>query len=178
MTAAAEALTPAQVRHRVIGAIVVLSLLMILVPWFLDPEDAAFDPRQVAIEEIPTNPFVGSPQAPMAMPSGSVQAIQQANQALAGAIVASPEPTVEAPVARPTGTWQLQVASFKNEANAKTLTKRMQDAGWEGVSNQLRKGLHRVTVGPVRERADADRLLDQLKQEFNLKGAVVRVSTP
>ncbi|WP_420550865.1 SPOR domain-containing protein [Litorivicinus lipolyticus] len=163
---AEQMLSAAQVRHRVIGAIVVLSLLIIVVPWALDPDTAAFDPRSVAIEDVPAAPFVGSPVSPTPMPEATEAALRSAQDLLnPSAPVAGPMPDA----------WGLQVGSFKNADNAQRLADRLIAADWQGVRLEPKSGFHRVLVGPVRNRADADGLQSQLKREFDLNGRVVRI---
>ncbi len=163
---AEQVLTAQQVRHRVIGAITVLSVLIIVVPWFLDADDAAFDPRSVAVEDIPLAPFVGSPAAPRPMPSGTEAALQDARDLL------NPETPATGPMP---DAWGLQVGSFKNTDNARRLADRLVEADWQGVRLEPKSGFQRVLVGPVRTQADANALRDQLKREFDLNGRVVRI---
>ncbi|MEH6473038.1 MAG: outer membrane protein assembly factor BamD [Halopseudomonas sp.] len=80
------------------------------------------------------------------------------------------EPLLEAPAASKQG-WVLQIASFKNPANANKLENRLRDAGYS-ASVLARGPYYRVIVGSEPQRASIDRLLLQLQKEFRLKGIV------
>ena len=158
-------LTPTQVRHRVIGVIVFLSLCILILPWILDPEQAAYDPRQIAIEEVPTSPFAGPPSAPAAMPAEAQALLNQGQQIL--------YPNAE-PVGPMPDAWGVQAGSFRNEKNARALVERLQAKQWAQVRLIERGGLFRVIIGPLRDRAGAEALLKPLLTDFELTGAVTR----
>lgn len=158
-------LTPEQVRHRVIGVIVFLSLCILILPWILDPQDAAYDPRQIAIEEVPASPFAGPPTAPVAMPAEAQALLNKGQQIL--------NPNAE-PIGPMPDAWGVQAGSFRNEKNARALVERLESKSWAQVRLLERGGLYRVIIGPINTRADAEALLEPLSDDFKLKGAVMR----
>lgn len=70
-------------------------------------------------------------------------------------------------------TWAVQVASLSNRANADNLQKTLRAQGYNAYIRTA-DGVNRVFVGPLIERAEADRLRDQLNKQQKLNGIVVR----
>ncbi|MNM82629.1 Cell division protein FtsN [compost metagenome] len=69
--------------------------------------------------------------------------------------------------------WSVQLASLSNRARAEELQKSLRSKGYNAYIRTF-DGMNRVFVGPVIERAEADRLRDQLGKQQNLNGFVVR----
>ena len=69
--------------------------------------------------------------------------------------------------------WSVQLASLSNRASADTLQKSLRAQGYNAYIRSS-DGLNRVFVGPLIERAEADRLRDQLSKQQKLNGLVVR----
>jgi DedD protein len=69
--------------------------------------------------------------------------------------------------------WSVQLASLSNRANADNLQKTLRTKGYNAYI-RTSDGVNRVFVGPLIERAEADRLRDQLDKQQKLKGIVVR----
>lgn len=70
-------------------------------------------------------------------------------------------------------TWSVQLASLSNRANADNLQKTLRTQGYNAYI-RTSDGVNRVFVGPVIERAEADRLRDTLEKQQKIKGIVVR----
>lgn len=69
--------------------------------------------------------------------------------------------------------WSVQLASLSNRASAESLQKDLRSQGYNAYIRTA-DGKNRVFVGPLIERAEADRLRDLLNRQKNLKGFVVR----
>ena len=69
--------------------------------------------------------------------------------------------------------WSVQLVSLSNRASADNLQKTLQNQGYNAYVRSS-GGMNRVFVGPLLERAEADRLRDLLGKQQNLKGFVVR----
>jgi DedD protein len=69
--------------------------------------------------------------------------------------------------------WSVQLASLSNRASAESLQKSLRSQGYNAYIRTA-DGKNRVFVGPLIERAEADRLRDLLNRQQNLKGFVVR----
>jgi DedD protein len=70
-------------------------------------------------------------------------------------------------------TWSVQLASLSNRANADNLQTTLRTQGYNAYIRTA-DGVNRVFVGPVIERAEADRLRDTLEKQQKIKGIVVR----
>lgn len=105
-------------------------------------------------------------------------------------IEASPPVAVEEPAPRPLpkppprpaqtpaelGSWAVQVGSFGTEANALRLRNSLRDKGYNSYTERLQrdgKTFYRVRVGPMIDRADAERTQAVLSSTESLKGFVV-----
>jgi DedD protein len=69
--------------------------------------------------------------------------------------------------------WSVQLASLANRESAEKLQKTLRSQGYNAYIRSA-DGKNRVFVGPLIERAEADRLRDLLNRQQNLKGFVVR----
>ncbi len=69
--------------------------------------------------------------------------------------------------------WSVQLASLSNRARAEELQKTLRSQGYNAYIRSF-DGMNRVFVGPVIQRAEADRLRDQLSKQQKLNGFVVR----
>lgn len=69
--------------------------------------------------------------------------------------------------------WSVQLASLSSRASAESLQKSLRSQGYNAYIRTA-DGKNRVFVGPLIERAEADRLRDLLGRQQNLKGFVVR----
>ncbi|MHC8339993.1 SPOR domain-containing protein [Pseudomonas sp. HLT2-19-2] len=69
--------------------------------------------------------------------------------------------------------WSVQLASLTSRASAENLQKSLRSQGYNAYIRTA-DGKNRVFVGPLIERAEADRLRDLLSRQQNLKGFVVR----
>lgn len=69
--------------------------------------------------------------------------------------------------------WSIQLASLSNRAGADNLQKTLRSQGYNAYIRSA-GGMNRVYVGPLIERAEAERLRDVINRQQNLKGFVVR----
>lgn len=69
--------------------------------------------------------------------------------------------------------WSVQLASLSSREGAENLQKTLRTQGYNAYIRSA-EGKNRVFVGPLIERAEADRLRDVLGRQHNLKGFVVR----
>jgi DedD protein len=69
--------------------------------------------------------------------------------------------------------WSIQVASLGNRDGADALQKKLRAQGYNAYIRSA-DGKNRVFVGPLIERAEADRLRDLLDRQQGLKGFVTR----
>ena len=69
--------------------------------------------------------------------------------------------------------WSVQLASLSSRENAEKLQKTLRSQGYNAYIRTA-DGMNRVFVGPLVERAEANRLRDQLQRQHKLDGFVVR----
>lgn len=131
--------------------------------------------------QAPTMPIAPAPPAvkPVTPPAAAAKPATKPATAPA-APAPAPAPAVAKP-ATPSGvdanglsvSWSVQLASMSNRANADNLQKTLRTQGYNAYIRTA-DGVNRVFVGPLIERAEADRLRDQLDKQQKLKGIVVR----
>ncbi len=74
-----------------------------------------------------------------------------------------------------TGMWAVQLGSFSNQQNAEKLAASLRDQGYAAFLSQLERSgtaLHRVRIGPQKDRAGAEQIAAQLAKSGH-KGQVV-----
>ncbi|MCY1181041.1 cell division protein FtsN [compost metagenome] len=69
--------------------------------------------------------------------------------------------------------WTVQLASLSNRARAEELQRKLRSQGLDAYVRTV-DGMHRVFVGPLLERADADRVREQVARQHKLSPIVVR----
>ncbi|MBK5343186.1 SPOR domain-containing protein [Pseudomonas sp. RSB 5.4] len=148
------------------------------------------EPQALPQEPVPSDDEVAEQSAP-SMPIAAAPAPAPAPVAkpVAPAPVAKPAPAPAQPIAaapaKPDTTqsrvdanglsvsWSVQLASLSSRASAESLQKTLRSQGYNAYIRSA-DGKNRVFVGPLIERAEADRLRDLLGRQQNLKGFVVR----
>lgn len=112
----------------------------------------------------PSTPISPAPSVPVsAKPPASASATPAAPAAAPSRLDANSLPI----------SWSIQLASLSNRASAESLQKTLRSQGYNAYIRSA-EGMNRVFVGPLIERAEADRLRDQLTKQQKLKGFVVR----
>ncbi|MEE4343193.1 SPOR domain-containing protein [Pseudomonas alliivorans] len=147
------------------------------------PQEPVPDEDDVAVSnQPPSMPIAPAPaaQAPAATAPPAVKPAPAPKSAPAPAAPVAPSAPAVAKAA-PSGvdanglsvSWSVQLASMSNRANADNLQKTLRTQGYNAYIRTA-DGVNRVFVGPLIERAEADRLRDQLDKQQKLKGIVVR----
>ncbi|MBR7197056.1 MULTISPECIES: SPOR domain-containing protein [unclassified Pseudomonas] len=151
------------------------------------------EPQALPQEPVPTDEEVVEetvPAAPAAAPAAPAPTIPaQIARPATPPPVAKPIPAPAQPIASTTSkpdttqsrvdanglsvSWSVQLASLSSRASAESLQKNLRSQGYNAYIRSA-DGKNRVFVGPLIERAEADRLRDLLSRQQNLKGFVVR----
>ncbi len=190
-------------KERIVGAIVLVAVVVLVVPVFLDgPDDGAEsrtervplpgasrqktqtvvlernreDPVPAAHSELQVQP--GTPSAE----AGSGSPDEPAPQAV-GTVAADVPAPRKAPKSAPpvvaaastTGMWAVQLGSFSNQPNAERLAADLRRQGFAAFLSRLDTStgpLHRVRVGPQKDRESADAMAARLRKAGH-KGQVV-----
>ncbi|MWV18192.1 SPOR domain-containing protein [Pseudomonas sp. L-22-4S-12] len=180
-------------KQRIVGALVLVALAVIFLPMLFSREDelrqvvvdAPAMPQAPAIPEVALDPVevpqpIAEEQVPPVEPL-DVPEVAEAPPAAAPAAVALVEPSQPAAPAEPARldasslpvSWSVQLASLSSRSGAEELQKKLRSQGYNAYVRTF-EGMNRVFVGPLVERAEADRLRDQLNRQQKLNGFVVR----
>ena len=155
------------------------------------------EPQALPEEPVPSDDEVAA-QTPQAAPAAPVQQsvpVVKPAPAPAAPVVAA-KPAAPAPAPKPVApqpaapgkpdvgqsridpnglpiSWSIQLASLANRESADALQKKLRAQGYNAYIRSA-DGKNRVFIGPLIERAEADRLRDLLGRQQNLNGFVVR----
>jgi len=152
-----------------------------------EPQPLAQEPvpsdEEIAQQEEPSMPI--APTAPVTPAPAAKPAAPAPVPAMAAKPSTPPAQPITAAPGKPDTTqsrvdanglsvsWSVQLASLSNRASAESLQKSLRSQGYNAYIRTA-DGKNRVFVGPLIERAEADRLRDLLSRQQNLKGFVVR----
>ncbi|UVK97225.1 SPOR domain-containing protein [Pseudomonas sp. B21-048] len=151
------------------------------------------EPQALPQEPVPSDDEIAEQQAPSTpiAPSAPVPSVPSAAKPVTPppTPVAKPVPAPAQPIAVAPGkpattpsrvdanglsvSWSVQLASLSSRESAESLQKTLRSQGYNAYI-RTSDGKNRVFVGPLIERAEADRLRDLLSRQQNLKGFVVR----
>ena len=133
------------------------------------PEDyEIIEEDSVAESGIPTNPIDAVPAEAQPAPGAPEQAVTEAPPLMPENAEEQRLDTANLPVS-----WSVQLASLSSRENAEKLQKTLRSQGYNAYIRSA-DGMNRVFVGPLVERAEANRLRDQLQRQHKLDGFVVR----
>jgi DedD protein len=184
-------------KQRIVGALVLVALAVIFLPMLFSREDelrqvhvdAPAMPDKPSMPEVALDPVtVPEPVAEEAVPPvepvppSATEPVSAASQPPVEAPRQAQPPAV-APVAQKPASgldannlpvsWSVQLASLSSRAGAEKLQQTLRSKGYNAYIRSF-DGMNRVFVGPVIERAEADRLRDQINRQQKLNGFVVR----
>lgn len=148
------------------------------------------EPQSLPQEPVPTDEELAAQSAPVAPVVQSVPVVKPVAPVVAAKPVApAPAPKPVAPQPANPGkpevaqnridtnglpiSWSVQVASLGSREGAEALQKKLRSEGYNAYIRSA-DGKNRIFVGPLIERAEADRLRDLLSRKQNLNGLVVR----
>ena len=147
------------------------------------PQEPVPSDEEIAAQQAPSTPI--APSAPVATPSAPPVAKPVTPPAPVAKPVPAPAQPITAAPSKPATTpsrvdanglsvsWSVQLASLASRESAESLQKTLRSQGYNAYIRSA-DGKNRVFVGPLIERAEADRLRDLLSRQQNLKGFVVR----
>jgi DedD protein len=161
-------------KKKIVGALAIAFIIMVFFPLFFSgngykerhlpsiipdrPATQTFDNIEPLLKPLAD----ASQVAPMPVPVED-EVLKQVNQAVLD--------QQGVPVA-----WTLQLASFKDEANARALRKQLLKAGHK-VYTRKNGSLVKVYVGPELKKQRLESLKKGLKKDFGLDGLLVRFTT-
>lgn len=182
-------------KERLIGAVVLVILGVIIIPFFLkgSPPDSGVSqsvslppssgtgaaPQQYTLSLAPgssTGSLAPAPAVSTAAPAPAAAPAQAQNPAPA------PKPVVHsiarsAPAAAaPQGKWLVQAGSYGSEANAQKVAHNLEQHGYHASVSRFSKNgatYYRVRVGPYAERAAAEKAVPAVSRVYGGKAEVV-----
>jgi DedD protein len=142
------------------------------------PQESVPGDDDIAEQRAPSTSIAPAPVASVARPAAPAPApVVKPAPALAQPIAAAPaKPDTTQSRVDANGlsiSWSVQLASLSSRESAESLQKTLRSQGYNAYIRSA-DGKNRVFVGPLIERAEADRLRDLLGRQQNLKGFVVR----
>ena len=182
-------------KQRVVGTIVIVSLALIFLPIIFDGQGSHQTQTASRIPEQPVVPILPEPQQsrPVIISDADLVAIETKpeSELVTKAIEESISDPIEVsasesaftrdiPTLNPAGLpngWSIRLGSFSEASNASDLMQRLQTAGYKAYIRDIdseQAELTGVFVGPWLERALVNDYIDQLQDEFQLEGMVVR----
>ena len=182
-------------KQRMVGALVLVALAVIFLPMLLSRED---EMRRVVVDapDMPQAPATAEiivqpaevvepevlPQEPIPFEDEAPQVVEVQEQPKPVVEPSKPAPVATTAPAKPDArldanslpiSWSVQLASLSSRSGAETLQKTLRSQGYNAYIRTF-EGMNRVFVGPLIERAEAERLRDQLNRQHKLSGFVVR----
>ncbi|MBC3387339.1 SPOR domain-containing protein [Pseudomonas sp. SWRI12] len=153
-------------------------------PQALPQEPVPSDEELAEQPVVPSTPIAPAPATP-APAAPSKPSVAPVPVPATPAVKPAPSQPITAAPAKPDTTqsrvdanglsvsWSVQLASLTSRESAENLQKTLRSQGYNAYIRSA-DGKNRVFVGPLIERAEADRLRDLLSRQQNLKGFVVR----
>ena len=163
------------ITRRIVGAIVLGLLAVIIVPQIFDGGGRMPDRPKLSIPQTVTKPDTS--QLSVELPIDARSANHSSN--VAPVIPLDNETAIDAPntLDNVNGVWSLQIASFKDNANAASLRDGLRDAGFRSYNKESKLSdnslLTQVMVGPVQDYDEVLALKEKLKkalEELNIIG--------
>ena len=182
-------------KQRIVGTIVIASLALIFLPIIFDGQGSHQTQIASRIPEQPVVPILPEPEQsrPVIIFDTDLVAIEtkpeselvtkNIEESISDPIEVSASEsafTRDIPTLNPAGLpngWSIRLGSFSEASNASDLMQRLQTAGYKAYIRDIdseQAELTGVFVGPWLERALVNDYIDQLRDEFQLEGMVVR----
>jgi len=182
-------------KQRIVGTIVIASLALIFLPIIFDGQGSHQTQTASRIPEQPVVPILPEPQQSRPViisdvdlvvtetkpePERVTKTIEESASDLIEVSASESGFTRDIPILNSAGLpngWSIRLGSFSEASNATNLMQRLQTAGYKayirGIDSEQVE-LTGVFVGPWLERALVNDYIDQLRDEFQLEGMVVR----
>jgi DedD protein len=172
-----------QVQNRIVGSVILIALAVIILPELLDgkplqeqqqfetiPLQPEVDVLELAVSEIDDDTFVGVPQLPdtLELTGDEAQQPQPLQQR---------QPTAPQPADLQQPGWLVQLGAFRNQASVDDLVGTLKKAGYSAYREAVvvnGQTVHKLLVGPVLSKKEAEALLPALQKATQLQGTVVR----
>ena len=154
---------PHRRRNQWVGAVALLAIAALVLPWLLTPEFTGIERRGPALRPIQDAPVVLNPpviRVPDATPLAEQRAVLKES--------------LEAPIGGELASHVVQLGAFKGRSNAESLQARVDALGLGRVYVRSEGAVHRVFMGPWVERSEAQEVANTVAKALSLKPLVQR----
>lgn len=177
-----EKLPPSvNLKHRIIGAVILVSLAVIFLPMIFSEREPPAELK--AISDIPGKgaepdvaPVPPSTTAPAPVVEPSVPEKKPTTETKPPAPVVSKVPAKTTPAATtPAKGWAVQVGVFANAANAAKLADKLKGQGYRVILENIAQGSEkrvRLRVGPFADKAAAQQAQAKIQKTNGIAGAI------
>lgn len=144
-------------RHQWVGAVALVALAALILPWLLTPEFEGIERRGPDLRPIQDAPVVLNPptiREPVTAPFTEQQAALQSG--------------LTAPIGGALASHVIQLGAFKDRANAESLQARVDALGLGRVYVRSEGDVHRVLMGPWVEHAAAQTVASEVAKALSL----------
>jgi len=170
-------------RYRITGSIFLVALAVIFLPMLFDgagvpAREAPPQPRQPALQ-------VNVPRFDEVVPATDVvqkvellrsEVTEEGFSSADGTRFGEPKLL---PVNRDTAIWAVQAASFAQLDNARKLRDQLRTRGYEAFISSVQSSdarvLHRVAVGPLLDKSDAEAIRQNIRKQFSVQPDVMEM---
>ena len=162
-----------RLKHRLVGAVVLIAVGVIFIPMLLDGPPPAPDP--VTLERIPPTPGADYVPRRVDLELPPPKSVAPASP-VASTMPPATADTTAAP-SGPAGAWVIQLGSFSQAENARALRDRLRKEGYTAFDERITgpdgKPTTRVRIGPELDRARLERQLARLKKDPEFVAAII-----
>ncbi|MGA9851930.1 MAG: SPOR domain-containing protein [Gammaproteobacteria bacterium] len=190
-------------KERLIGAVVLVVLAVIIIPWVLKGGSAPSSTvtKPLALPPATTAAQAATAAAPQAYRmdlansaatgTGSMPATAATQPAVVAAPGANPaanpasiqpasrtaaQPTPASGMTATTGKWAVQAGSYGNETHARSVERKLTQHGYHAYISRYHKGgrtYYRVRVGSYEDKAAAERIVTEVSRAYGGRAQVV-----
>ncbi len=165
--------SPINLKHRIIGAVILVSLAVIFLPMILSEREPPSELK--AISEIPGKGTAAEAPPPSTSEYALPVPVPETTSAPATKPAAPAPAKAPASGAKPAKGWVVQVGIFANAANAARLGDKLKAQGHEVMLENITQNNEkrvRLRVGPFVEKGAAHQAQARIKQDNNIATAV------
>jgi DedD protein len=169
-------------RYRISGSLFLIALAVIFLPMLFDEDNRP-------IPAIPTEPEQAMPKPIPAydnvVPSSDVVAKVEALRAEVDSegFSTSTKERIGEPIllttSNETEVWAVQAASFAKVDNARNFRQELRDAGYEAFVSSAKNAsgtiMHKVAIGPLLKKTDADDIATKISDAFEISPQLVEM---
>ena len=168
-----------KLKQRLIGAVILISLGVIILPWLLDGSEA----ERLRIQaEIPEPPEIQLEEITLSGVSRKIEQMAQASKTRLPKEIADETDYADKPdfifdKNNLPVNWSIQIGSFESEQNAIRLREKLRKSNYRAYILYVQTGeggRYRVFVGPSSSRETLTEFMAQIEASLDIKGNIVR----